>query len=77
VAAKPRARFLIHPSIDSLVQRIAEIGAKTPADEVAALRESCRGKIRSYPIESYLRSSTDPVAARTRYDIVARFAAGN
>ena len=75
MGAKPSPRFVIHPSIDSLVQRIAAVTDDTPAAEIAALRETCRGKLRSYSLESYLRTLPDPVLARTRYETVSRFAA--
>jgi hypothetical protein len=72
---KRSPRFIIHPSIDSLVERIAAVTATTSPDEVTSLREACRGKVRSYSMENYLRTSPDATVGRQRYEIVARFAA--
>jgi hypothetical protein len=71
--ARTPHRFTIHPSIDSLVDRIGAIGAGTTAAEIETLREACRGKIRSYPLEAFLRTRPDRVEGRTRYETVASF----
>lgn len=76
MSTAPRRRFVIHPSLDSLVQRIEALGTSTTAAEIAALREACREKIRSFPLENWLRQATDRVAARERWDRVASFAGG-
>jgi hypothetical protein len=73
IRARTPHRFTIHPSIDSLFERIGAIGRSTPVAEVETLREACRGKIRSYPLDSYLRTRTDPIEGRTRYETVAGF----
>ena len=71
--SKNSPRFVIHPSIDSLAERVAAVTAQTPEADVAALREACRGKVRSYPVDTYLRTLTDATAGRSRYETVARF----
>lgn len=71
--ARTGPRFLIHPSIDSLVERIAGVRASTPATDVAALRQACLGKVRSYSADSYLRTVPDAVAGRDRYQRVVAF----
>ncbi len=64
---------VIHPSIDSLVTRIGSVTEATPKTDVDALRAACRGKISSYPVADYLRTTTDVVVGRARYDAVALF----
>jgi hypothetical protein len=74
---RPNHRFMIHPSIDSLAERITTINDDknpTAADE---LRESCIQKLRSYRCEDYLKryeNEADRILARARWEAVSDFA---
>jgi hypothetical protein len=70
-------RGVIHPSIDELVKLIGAHKSDAPAAETERLRETCRGKLRAYKIDAYLKRYATPeeqAAARTRWGIVAEFA---
>lgn len=69
-------RFVIHPTIASLAEQIAAVNAKTPPEAVKALRESCRSKVATFPLDHHLRlAKTDAVQARAVWNLVAAFAA--
>jgi hypothetical protein len=69
-------RFVIHPTIATLAEQIAAVTAKTPPEQVKALRESCRSKVATFPLDHHLRlAKTDAVQARATWNLVAAFAA--
>ncbi|MBA3685920.1 MAG: hypothetical protein H0W72_11870 [Planctomycetes bacterium] len=75
MSSNPSYRPTIHPSIEVLATRIESLPADAPEAEHTRLRDSCKAKVRSFSIENHLRLATDAALARSRWDVVARFAA--
>jgi hypothetical protein len=74
---RPNHRFMIHPSIDSLAERISTINVEKDPAAADELRESCIQKLRSYRCEDYLKryeSEADRILARARWESVSDFA---
>lgn len=71
---RKRGQNVIHPSIDALLARIAAVDAGTSQEDLVALRTACHDKVRSYPLDTFLRSQAGVPTARERYETVARFA---
>lgn len=69
-------RFVIHPTVGSLAERIAQVTADTPSEQLQELRDICRRKIATFPLDHHLRlGAKDPDAARASWNTVASFAA--
>ncbi len=75
MSSNPSYRPTIHPSIEVLAKRIEELPKDAPVAEDTKLRDSCRAKVRSFALEAHLRLAADAAYARSRWDVVARFAA--
>jgi len=78
-ADKPKQKFQIYPSIDSLVTSIKDLSVKkkVSADQIESLRELCIKKLRSYRMDEYLKRYTteaDKLQARNRWAMVIEFA---
>lgn len=68
-------RFVIHPTVASLANRIAELTSDTQPQVIQELRDSCRKKIATFPLEHHLRlAASDAATARAVWDKVATFA---
>lgn len=69
-------RFVIHPTVASLAERIAQVTAETTPEQLQELREVCRRKIATFSLDNHLRlGAKDLVAARATWNTVSEFAA--
>lgn len=69
-------RFVIHPTVASLAERVAQVTADTTPEQLQELRDVCRRKIATFSLDHHLRlGAKDPVAAQATWNTVASFAA--